>query len=111
MTPPSNKWTKSELQTYILLLCASADGSVDEKELRLIQEKTDAATFEKMRQEFSVGSEEEHLQKIDDQIQHLDYSQMELAEFRREMYEIFFADCDFKRMERNLDRILDNILY
>jgi len=111
MDSQSNNWTKSELQTYILLLCANADGSVDEKEIELIKAKTDAGTFEKMHHEFMGDSEEDSLKKIDDHIQYLDYTQMELAEFRREMYEVFFADCNFQRMERNLDRILDNILY
>ena len=111
MTAQPNRWTKPELQTYILLLCANADGSVDEKEIELIKAKTDEETFEKMHLEFMGDSEVESLKKIVDHIQYLDYSQMELAEFRREMYEVFFADCDFQRMERNLDRILDNILY
>lgn len=111
MTSQPTNWTKAELQTYILLLCANADGSVDEKEIDLIKSKSDPDTFERMRKEFEADAEEVSLKKIDDAIQVHHYSEMELAEFRREMYEVFFADCSFERMERNLDRILDNILY
>lgn len=111
MTSQPKKWTKEELQTYILLVCANADGSVDDKELELIKSKTSFETFERMHEEFQGDSEEASLKKIDESIQVHHYSQMELAEFRREVYEVFFADCTFERMEKNLDRILDNILY
>jgi hypothetical protein len=36
---------------------------------------------------------------------------MELIALRKEMEAIYFADEKFGMMERNLDRILDNIIY
>lgn len=111
MTSKINRWNKSELQTYILLLCANADSFESEEEINLIKSKVDKETFEKMYIQFNSDSEEERLEKIDDAIQLLEYSTMELAQLRREIYEIFFSDCNFGAMERNLDRILDNILY
>lgn len=111
MTTNPDRWTKDELQVYILLLCANADSDETEEELDLIRKKIDTATFEKMHKEFGADSAEERLEKIDINIQFLDYSHLELTALRREMYEIFFSDCEFKMMERNLDRILDNILY
>ena len=111
MEPKKNIWSKEELQVYILLLCANADGHESKEELKMIKSKTDHETFEKIYQEFSVDTDEERFEKIDITIQLHRYSIMEIAAFRREMYEIFFSDCNFTLMEKNLDRILDNIIY
>lgn len=106
-----NTWTKKELQTYILLLCANADSNETEEEINLIKNKTDIETFEKIHKEFSKDTEEVRFEKIEENIHLHEYSTMELSEFRKEMYEIFLADKKYLLMERNLDRILDNILY
>lgn len=111
MKPKNNVWSKTELQVYILLLCANADDQESEKELNMITLKTDQETFERIYQEFSDDTEEERLDKIDAAIHLHQYSMKEIADFRREMYEIFFSDCNFTLMEKNLDRILDNIIY
>lgn len=111
MEPKKNIWSKDELQTYILLLCANADGNESEEELNMIKSKTDQETFDRIYKEFSGDTEEEGLDKIDAAIQLHKYSIMEISAFKREMYEIFFSDCNFSLMEKNLDRILDNIIY
>lgn len=111
MTLQTNKLTKKELQIYILLLCANADSEETEEELNMIKSKVDAETFERIYKDFGNATENERLERIDDNIQLHDFENIELAELRREMYEIFFADCDFKMMERNLNRIMDNIIY
>lgn len=111
MNSKISKWSKKELQVYILLLCANADNVETEKELRLIRSKADEETFEKIYSEFSNDSEEERFSKINLAINFHEYSVKELMEFKGEIYEIFYMDCDFSLMERNLDRILDNILY
>jgi hypothetical protein len=111
MNEKTNKWTKSELQIYILLLCANADSIETEEEINFIKSKVDAETFNKIYSEFSNDNEDERLEKIEDNVELHEFTTMELGELRREMYSIFFSDCDFKIMERNLDRIMDNILY
>ena len=73
--------------------------------------KVDELTFKNIHEEFSGDSEEERFEKIDDNIHYHDYTNMELAQLRKEMYEVFFSDCEFKIMERNLDKIMDNMLY
>ena len=111
MKTNKNQWSKTELQVYILLLCANADSKETEKELKLIKSKTDLKTFVKMYKEFSNDSEDESLEKIQRNV-HLHYfSNMELMEFRKEANAVFFTDKKFTMMERNLDRILDNIIY
>ncbi|NRD24494.1 hypothetical protein HNV10_14640 [Winogradskyella litoriviva] len=104
-------WTKAELQIYIMLLCANADKTETEEELDMIQSKTSKKTFLKMHKKFHKHSEKKRLDKIEKVINNHDYSQMELAAFRREMYKIFFSDCSFSMMEERLDMTLDNILY
>lgn len=107
----ASEWTKTELQTYILLLCANADSVETSEEIKLIKSKVDKDTFEKMYAQFKNDSDEESLEKINEAIHLHDYTNMELAQFRKEMYEIFFSDCSFSMMERNLDKIMDNMLY
>ena len=111
MQPKKNFWSKTELQLYILLLCANADDHESEQEINMIRAKTDQETFERIYLEFSGDNEDERFEKIDAAIHLHSYSLKEIADFRREMYEIFFSDCNFTLMEKNLDRILDNIIY
>jgi len=111
MKSKNNIWSKIELQVYILLLCANADDHESDDELKMIRAKTDSETFEKIYEEFSTDTDDERLDKIEAAIHLHRYSIMEIAAFRREMYEIFFSDCNFSMMEKNLDRILDNIIY
>lgn len=111
MNTKNNMWTKEELHTYILLLCANADGSEGKDELDMIKRKVDEGVFEKIYSEFSSDNEELRLEKINRAVHRFNYSNMELIELRKEMDAIYFADQKFGMMERNLDRILDNIIY
>lgn len=111
MTTLKKRWTKEELTIYILLTCAGADNQETEEEINMIKEKTDQETFNTIYGEFVNDDEDERLDKIDENIQHHEFAPLELGKLRREMYEIYFSDCEFSRMEKNLDRILDNIIY
>ena len=111
MKSKKEPWTKLELKIYILLLCANADSLRSKAEIKLIKSKIDSKTFKKINKEFSRDTEKKRFKKIDDSVQLQDYSNNELKELRMEMHEIFNSDKDFGMMERNLDRILDNILY
>lgn len=111
MKSKKNPWTKTELNIYILLLCANADAVQSEEEINLIKSKVDAETFERVYREFSGDSEERGIEKIEENIELHYYSTMELAQLRKEMQEVFFADQKFLTMERNLDRLLGNIIY
>ena len=104
-------WTKEELKIYILLLCAKSDDNASEEELALIKSKSDSNTFEKVYSEFDQDCEDDCLEKIQDNLERHDYSGKELQQLRREMHEVFLTDKKFMMMERNMDRILDNILY
>ncbi len=104
-------WTKAELQIYILLLCANADSKETPEELRLIRSNVDEKSFEKIYNEFSADNEDKSLEKICDSIALHEYSHRELVNLKKEMQKIFFSDKKYLMMERNLDKILDNIIY
>ncbi|PVW16501.1 hypothetical protein [Marixanthomonas spongiae] len=111
MKPEQNHWTKEELKTYILLLCAKADHVEAEEELNLIKSKTSAETFDKMYQEFCKDDEDKSLEKIQDAIAYLDYSNQELAKLKMDIQQVFSTDNTIVMKERNMGWILDNILY
>ncbi len=105
------QWSKQELKIYILLLCANADSVESQEELDLIQSKTNTETFTKIYNEFKNDNEDEGLEKIADSMQAFDFSHIELANMKKEIHEVFFSDGKFLMMEKNLDSILDNIVY
>jgi hypothetical protein len=111
MPTKNNAWNKQELHTYILLLCANADSEEQEEEIELIKRKVDTDAFEKIYSEFSSDTEETRIEKISRAMHLFTYSHMELIALRKEMDAIYFADQNYDMMERNLDRILDNIIY
>lgn len=111
MTTQAKRWTKPELEIYILLLCANADHDESEEEISMIKSKVDSETYHRIYDEFKSDTEDESFEKIQDNINMHDYTNLEIANLRKHMYEIFFSDCDFKMMERNLDRIMDNMIY
>ena len=111
MKSNENHWSKTELQIYILLLCANADSIETEEEMELIKSKTNMQTLKKLYNEYTGDSEDERLEKISKNLLFHDFTHMELMEFREEINEVFHADKKITMMERNLDRILDNIIY
>lgn len=64
-----------------------------------------------MHKKFHKHSKKKWLKKVESAIHKHNYSDMELAAFRREMYKIFFSDSKFSMLEERLDLTLDNILY
>lgn len=111
MTLKPTNWTKTELQIYILLLCANADKEETEEELKMIQSKVTVDSFDKIYKEFQGDSDKKRLKKIERTIHLHDYNNKELVDFRKEVHQIFFSDDSFKMMEQRLDWTLDNIIY
>jgi len=104
-------WSTTELQIYILLLAANADGEETQEEIDLIKSKVSKETYEKIYKEFHQDSKKKRLKKIERNIHQHDFSTMELMNFRKEVSNIFFLDGNFKIMEQRLDLLLDNMLY
>lgn len=112
MKKPTNPWSKEELKIYILLLAANADKDEKEEEIELIKSKTNPDTFMKIYKVFSKHKKKKkRMKKIQASVERKEYSYKELQELRKEVYEVFFADNKLQRIEQNLDRILDHIIY
>ena len=111
MKNEANRWTKDEMHIYILLLCANADSVATQEELHLIKSKCDSTLYDKIYNEFKNDTEDEGLDKIEENVQYHNYSHLELTRLKKEMREIFFSDNKLTMMEDNLDQILDNIIY
>lgn len=105
------KWSKAELKTYILLLCANADQNESGEEIEHIKSQTEIASFESIYKEFSDDNEDEALEKIDSNIQLHEFSSLELSSLKRDIRSVFLIDESFTMKEANIDRILDNIIY
>lgn len=107
----SKNWSKHELKIYLLLLCAQADNDQTQAEIDLIKSKADEKTFKSVYTEFKKDNEETSIEKIETSISTLHFTQMELADLKKEIHEIFRSDAKFSTSERYLDKILDNIVY
>lgn len=110
MTNTSRQWPKQELKIYILLLSANADCIISEQELEIIQSKTNFETFTKVYTEFKNDTEDTSLEKITDSMYAFDFSPIELTVLKKEI-QVFFSDGKLMILEKNLDSILDNIVY
>ncbi len=111
MKTEQTQWSKEELKTYILLLCAKADQVEDPTELELIKNKTSVEIFERLYAEFTNDDEDTSLEKIQEALEYHEYTELEICNLKREIQEVFAADRKIKMSESNLGRILDNILY
>lgn len=104
------KWSKTELEIYILLLCANADSVMTADEIRLIKAKPTLEVYERMYNEFSED-EDSSLEKIEASVAKHHFSIMELSDLKKEMYNVFLSDNNFEFKERYLSKVLDNIIY
>ena len=111
MKTDNTQWSKEELKTYILLLCAKADKIEAEEEIKIIKRKTSDTVFNKMYREFKDDDEDESLEKIQQALEAHEYSTMELSALRSEIHQVFSSDSKVNMKERNLGWVLDNILY
>ena len=111
MKNESKYWSKEELKIYILLLCAKADSIESDVEINMIKSKIDSKTFDRLYKEFSCDDEDLCLDKIQSAIAKHEYSNKELKGLRKEIHELFLSDKKYNLKERNLDRLLDTMLY
>ncbi|MBE14794.1 MAG: hypothetical protein CL867_00950 [Cytophagaceae bacterium] len=111
MSQQHTTWSKPELQTYILLLCAKVDHAVSKEELDLIKTKVARPTFRKMYEEIQGDSEDESLDKIQWHLGAHEYSNREIQLLKADIKEVFASDRKLLVKESSLEAIFDNILY
>ncbi len=104
-------WSKPELQTYILLLCASVDHTVSQEELDLIKTKVVRPIFKKMYAEIQGDSEDESLDKIQWHLSAHEYSNREIQSLKADIKEVFASDRKLLVKESSLEAIFENMLY
>lgn len=104
-------WTKEEIKTYLLLLCARADGQEAAEEIDFIKSSSDKIIFNKMYEIFKADSEKKAIKKLGKAINNHVYGDMEIAALRKEMLDVFRADKNFSAKEKYLDQVLDHIIY
>ena len=105
------QWSKAELKTYILLLCAKADMVETKEEMEFIKSRTSPQLYDKLYTEFCKEDEGASLEKIQEALSKHEYSERELTQLKHEIQGVFSSDNRINMAERNLSRILDNILY
>jgi len=105
------QWSKEELKIYILLLCAKADSIETDEQIDMIKSKIDTKSFDMLYKEFCGDDEDNCLEKIQSTIAKHEYSNREIDNLRKEIQEVFLSDNKFLMKERNLDRLLDSMLY
>lgn len=110
MNPEKDRWTKTELQIYILLLCANADFVETPVELRLISTHVDEKSFDKIYNEFSMDREEDRLEKIRAALAHHEFSKAEIAGLKSEIHEIFLSNRHVSVEEHKLEALLNEFL-
>ena len=111
MTSNNSNWNKEEFKTYLLLLCAHADSEESKEEITFIKSKTNIEIFDPIYKEFKNDSQDQGLDKIEENIHAHQYSHHELTGIKKEMHEVFFSDKKMMLKEEVLSKILDNILY
>lgn len=104
-------WSKEELKIYILLHCAYADNEASPEEISVIKAHTAAQYFETIQKEFLKDASEVRLDKIENAVSTCNYDITDLVELRNEIHKVFMADKVFNLKERNLERLLDNLIY
>ena len=104
-------WSKPELEIYVLLLCANADNRESKEEINFIRKQAKEECFDKIYTEFSGDNEEEGLKKIENCVASHEYSHKELCDFQTKMKKVFLKDNRYGMMERNMERILNRIMY
>jgi hypothetical protein len=111
MEAKSQNYNKEELKIYLLLLCSKADSIITQEELNFIKSKLDVAIFKKIYKNFLSHTEDEVLEIIEDTINELQLSHLEILEIKNQMKTLFFIDNNYTMKEKNLTRIINNILY
>lgn len=111
MKTNKNSWSKAELEVYVLLLCANADNKESKEEINFIRTHASKDCFDKIYAEFAGDDEEQSLTKIQNCVATHEYSHKELCEFQTKMKEVFLSDKKYGMMEKNLERILNRLVY
>lgn len=103
-------WSRAELKTYLLLLCANADFVETPVELRLIGSRVDDKVFDRIYNEFSMDPEGERLEKIETALRHHNLNPAEITSLKGEIQEVFLSNRHISLKEWELNEYLNKLL-
>ncbi|AUP77585.1 hypothetical protein [Flavivirga eckloniae] len=104
------KWTKEELEIYILIYCANANFSETKMEIDFIKSKIQTSNFEKIHSEFKNDNDYQSIQKIQSSIKDHGYTNDDKDTLFKEIKALFLSDNKYDILEQNLYRGLGHIL-
>lgn len=103
-------WTKEELQTYLFIYSINADYKETEEELAAITSKTNQETYKKMHAEFNKDNDYASIQKINQSLKELNYSNEQINSLFDEIKQLFLSDGEYTVLEKNVMTGLKRLL-
>ena len=103
-------WSKDELIAYILLFAAHSDFKESNEEKNIIISKVDMNTFQKIYSEFKADNDYQAIQKIEQGLEHHQFSSAQIDDLLLEIKLLLNADHDYNILERNMMLFLKKIL-
>lgn len=103
-------FTKDEFKVLVMLYAANIDSNIHQDEVDRILEKTDAATYEKVRKMFNKMSDTEILSSIQDNKAQYLADATEKQQLLNDVHSIIASDGRHSAMESHLSRVLKKVL-
>ena len=104
------KLTKEEFKVMLMLYVANADGNIESEEVRVMLEKTDFETVDRMKKLFSKMNDAQALECIRENKEALVASQGDRLDLIADMVAIVEADERCTAMEEHIVRALKRVL-
>jgi len=104
-------WSKEELKIYTLIYCANADYFESRLEIQYIKSKVKESDYDKIYVEFKSDNDFTRIQKINQTVKALGYTNEEKDILFDEMRELFLTDAKYHTLEQNLQKALNNIIH
>ena len=102
--------TKKEFNLLVLLYAASIDGKIQEEELEMMLEKTDAEIFSKIKKRFLKMSDVEMLDCIREHKDDYLATPKDRQQLIDDIHAIIKSDDHMTSMESHLMRVIEDLL-
>ena len=103
-------WTRPEFKAYLLLFAANANFYESKKELDFIKKRVGEKNLEHVHEEFEADNDYQRIQKIEAEIERLEYGAEEIENLMADIKGLFMSDGGFDILEENLFRGLRHLL-
>jgi hypothetical protein len=103
-------WTRKEFEAYVLLYAAHCNFFESKEEQAYIFSKVDKKTFHRIHTEVVVDSDENNLNKIQQDVSENKFNQKEKDDLIRDIKNVFFADGSVDVIEKKVFHLLKKII-